>query len=181
VRDLDQAGGLALTAVGDAAAERRQQRRDGVERLPRAGDGDGQLARRDDLGVAADGGGEEFGASASGDGAGLGRDLRGDGGGVDDDVRRLGAGQQPAVAGEDGFEVAVRGDHDEDDVAVGEVHRAVDDLRAAGGERLCLGLGAVVHGNVVAGPQQAQRQLIAHPPGADPPHRGRPVPQRVLL
>src|SRR5215469_855862 len=55
VRDLDQAGGLALAAVRDAAAERRQQRRDGVERILRAGDGDGELARRDDLGVAADG------------------------------------------------------------------------------------------------------------------------------
>ena len=60
VADLDQPGHLAVADVGDAAAERSQQRLDLVERLLGPGHGEGQLARLDDLGVAADRRGEEL-------------------------------------------------------------------------------------------------------------------------
>src|SRR6185437_16602386 len=71
--------------------------------------------------------------------------------------------------------------HDEDDLTRGEVRRAVDDLRAELGQRLCLGPGPVPGGYVVAGPQQAQDELVSHSPRTDPANGGRGGGHACLL
>ena len=138
--------------------------------------GHGQLARRDHLGVPADRGGQELRAAALDHRADTGRGLEGDGGGIDDDLghvavadARADAGQQPAFAADHRLEVGVGRDHDDDDVPVGQVGRAVDDLRAMRGEGLALRARPVVDAHVIAGLQQAQGELVPHASGTNPP------------
>jgi hypothetical protein len=99
--------------------------------------------------------------------------LGGNRGGVNDDLRRVRAGQQATVTADHRLEVLVRRHHDEDDVAVGHLGGAVNDLRAVFREPLGLRPGPVVRSDVVTGLQQAQGELVAHSPGTDPSYGGR--------
>jgi hypothetical protein len=80
---------------------------------------------------------------------------------------------QPVLAGGDVLEVVGGRDHDEDDVAIGELRGGVDELGALLDQRLRLGPGAVVNRHVVTGVQQAFDERVAHASGADPPDAGR--------
>src|SRR4029077_10929064 len=84
-------------------------------------------------------------------------------------------GQEPVLADSDVLEVVGGRDHDEDDVAIGELCGGVDELGAPLGQRLRLGPGAVVHRHVVTGVQQAFNHRVTHASGADPPDAHRLV------
>ena len=77
--------------------------------------------------------------------------------------------RSPSSPTVDVLEVVGGRDHDEDDVAIGELRGGVDELGAPLGQRLRLGPGAVVDRHVVTGVQQAFDQRVAHASGADPP------------
>jgi hypothetical protein len=175
VTDLHEARGLVIADVGDALAERVEQLLGAVERLAWAGDGEGQLAGLDHLRAAAHRCGQERAAALGGQGPDLRGDRGGHRGGVDDDLGCRGAREEALLTGRDVLQVLRGGHHHEDDVAVGELRGALDDLGPLGGERLGLGPGPVVHRHVVAGVEQALDQRIAHPAGADPAHGHRLV------
>ena len=170
--DLDQPRPLTLADVGDAGAQQLEVRTRLLPGLGRARYDDRQTAGRGDLRVAADRSREDRRAAP------LARDAnRGGGRGEIVEVRstilqrrgaRVGVREQPLVAEDHLLEVVRAGDHREDEVAVGELRRIVDDRRAELGERFSLGPRAVVDGHVVAGLEQPRGQREPHPAGADP-------------
>jgi hypothetical protein len=73
------------------------------------------------------------------------------------------------VLAEDGVnEVPGRADRGKHDVPAAELGGRADHLGSQRGERLRLGPGAGVDGNVTAGLEQPPDQLEAHPPGTQP-------------
>ena len=91
-----------------------------------------------------------------------------------DEVGALASGADEAVGGQvDVLDVGGVADHGEDDVGLARgVGRRVGPLGAAGKKRLGLGLGAVVHGEVIARVEDVAADRGAHDAGADEGHLG---------
>ena len=169
--DLDDASDLVLSHVRRSLPEHGEQGLDLVEGVSGAGHGERELAGLDHLGAAADGRGQEGGAMVVGDAADLGRDGGGNGGGVDDDPRLRGSREEATITDRHGLEIVRRRHHDEDDVAVGQLGRGVDDLGAVGGQGLGLRPRAVVHRHVVVGVEEPSGEGEPHAASADPTDR----------
>ncbi len=171
--DLHEAGNLAIADIGDSASQLRQDRLDGVERRSRPRCCQGELARADDRGVAAHGGGEELTASLVRGRSDVGGGRGGHGRRVDEHCGVLvGRCQHTPLAERDGFEIFGGRHHREDDVAICQLNGTVHHARALARERIRLGACAVVDGHVIAGGEQSLNQGRAHSAGSDPADRG---------
>ena len=91
-----------------------------------------------------------------------------------DEVGALASGADEAVGGQvDVLDVGRVANHRKDDVSLaGGVGRGIRPLGAAGKKRLGLGLGAVVHGEVIARVEDVATDRGAHDAGADEGHLG---------
>src|SRR5262249_1740269 len=170
VGDLADARELAAADVGDAArGDHFHERGDGLARGLAAGDHRGELARLDDLGIAAHRRRHVFAAELLQPVADRGRLLDRDGRAVDEDFRQLAAMAGDAVLAEiDLVQILAGRDDGEQHVHVLELDEIVDHLAADLGQRLGLGAGAVPDGEVITGLEQALGHGITHAAHADP-------------
>ena len=167
--DLHQPRRLALAYVGDALTQHPQVGKRLLERRTRAGDGERQFAGASYLRVSADGRREERRTQRGCLLSNRLRHVHRNGGGVDHHRwDTIAVGQQTLRSGHHLGKVAGSRDGSDDDVAIAEVRRTIHDAGTPRGQRLGLGPGAVVDGEVAALLEQAESEHGSHAAGTDP-------------
>ncbi|OIQ67324.1 hypothetical protein GALL_510970 [mine drainage metagenome] len=172
--DLHQSGDFAFADPGDPVAEEVEQVFDFFKGLTWARDRDGEFAGGDHGRISADWRAQELAALLGCDATDLGGDLGVDGRGVDDDSGGVAlVGEQPTWTGDDLLKVLGRRDHDEDDVAVGQLDGLIHDLGAFGCHGLGLGSGPVIDRHIMACIKKPSSQRKPHPTSTNPPNLDR--------
>ena len=168
--DLHEARGLAVADVGDAPSEHLEVRQRALVRLAGSGHGDAEHPGARGLGVAADRSGQERHAPLAPRCSRMSLEISIET--VDASTTsagaRSGSASRPLRAGHHLLEVARPGDHGDHDVAIGEVHRMLDEPGATIDQWLRLRARAVVDSEIAAAFEQPSGEHLAHAADSDP-------------